>query len=643
MSGENKKPVFMVATSKKKKIFDGRFEIVGIVGRGSQSVVYHAQNATNPNNQVALKVLVNHGKTKSNQEINERLRKEALAMVAARHRYVIRIEDFHSLDSLCYLSMEYAPEGDLRRYVSTTGGKLPALQAERLFMQIVEALCAVHKSGIIHRDIKPDNILVLDDQEVRLGDFGTAILPGDESSIEELRKGVGTFSYMAPEVLEGIEYSESADIYSLAVTFYELLTGKHPFEGVPLMKQLTVRQNNNITPINKLVPNISPNFATAIMKCLSYNKNERPRSADDLLEFMISGKGDILKKTAAPAKPLANKVEVVKEKSLPAPPPVYVNETREKDLSIETQAMSGFSAPAQRSSALVKTTQDTKVATPSLGFGTTELQVERPAINKTNLQSPLSRMMEESNQAASLLNGHQQNQAALGNNLTATPNDELEDETPIAPTPSKSIARELIANSSKKGGKKSAIASPKLEEPTSKRVPKQIIIFGLLFLAALIWQFMPTNEPSKKKRQIVSEDLVESNEESFEAPTSKDPLIPEASTEQTQFPLMGAGMYHGEISGLYPNSHHSLTLISFPEANKIAVIVGIEGWVPAVVSTEGLNEGDSISVAANGFVLKLTGQIVEGGEVIGFFKNVINNAQGEWRVQQLSKSEEDSQ
>jgi serine/threonine-protein kinase len=639
--GENIKPVFMVATSKKKKIFDGRFEIVGIVGRGSQSVVYHAQNATNPNNQVALKVLVNHGKTKSNQEINERLRKEALAMVAARHRYVIRIEDFHSLDSLCYLSMEYAPEGDLRRYVSTRNGKLPALQAERLFMQIVEALCAVHKSGIIHRDIKPDNILVLDDQEVRLGDFGTAILPGDESSIEELKKGVGTFSYMAPEVLEGIEYSESADLYSLGVTFYEILTGKHPFEGVPLMKQLTVRQNGNITPINKLVPNISPNFATAITKCLSYNKIDRPKSADDLLEFMISGKGDLGKKTAMPAKPLANKVEVVKEKSLPPPPPVYSSEYISAEASMETQAMSGFSAPVKRSSALVKTPQETRSPTQSLAMGTAELQVERPVVNNSNFQSPLSRMMAESNHAANLIAGHQQiNSSPVPNQLSEKPED-LQDETPFVPTQSKSLARELIANSSKKSGKKGTLASSKIEEPKSKRIPTQIIVFGLLFLAALGWQFMPGQETSKRKLVSAIKETDETTQESFESPISDEALIPEASAEQSLFPFLGAGMYHGEISGLYPNSHHSLTLISFPEASKIAVIVGIEGWVPAVISTEGLNAGDSISVAANGFVLKFTGQVVDGGEVVGFFKNVINNSQGEWRVQQLSKSEED--
>ena len=101
----------MGQASKTKKIFDGRYEIVGIVGRGSQSVVYRARHALVPTSEVALKVLLQTGKSdKDNRTLNEKLRKEALAMVSARHKYVIRIDDFHSIESLCYLSMEYAAE-----------------------------------------------------------------------------------------------------------------------------------------------------------------------------------------------------------------------------------------------------------------------------------------------------------------------------------------------------------------------------------------------------------------------------------------------------------------------------------------------------------------------------------------------------
>ncbi len=637
----------MVATGKKKKIFDGRFEIIGIVGRGSQSVVYHAQNATNPNNQVAIKVLVNHGKTKSNQELNDRLRKEALAMVAARHRYVIRIEDFHSLDALCYLSMEYAAEGDLRKYVTSRNGKLQPLQAERLFMQMVEALCAVHKSGIVHRDIKPDNILVLNDQEVRLGDFGTAVLPGDPDSIEELKRGVGTFSYMAPEVLEGIEYSESADLYALAVTFYELLAGKHPFEGVPLMKQLTVRQNQNIIPITKLAPNISANFGTVLMKCMSYNKSERPKSADDLLEAMISGKGDLLKKSpvkapaVAPVRtaPLVEKVETIKEPTLKEPLAVIAPNPLVGTDSRPTIGALGVSSRTASTSSLVKTAPIVKANPESVRSSTSELLIDRTQNTPQNTNSPLARMMTEHQSATELLSdsdSHHLNDQ--GSEFPKTSEEESMNEVPKGPT--KSLARELIAKGADKNGSKS---KPKITaDTTKKKGSPAVFIIGFLLLAALAWQFVPNKNRSKPTLRLTDADTTTEEVIEFEAPSSEEPLIPEAATQMSQFPLLAAGMYHGEISGLYRDSNHSLTIISFPEAQKIAFIVGIEGWIPTVISTEELNIGDSITVPSNGLVLKFTGQSVDDSEVVGFFKNSIANRQGQWRVKHLTKSEEDN-
>jgi serine/threonine-protein kinase len=605
----------MVAASKKRKIFDGRFEIVGIVGRGSQSVVYHAQNATNPDSHVALKVLVNHGKTTSNQQLNERLRKEALAMVAARHRYVIRIEDFHSLESICYLSMEYAPEGDLRKYVSSRDNRLPTLQAERLFMQIVEALCAAHKSGIIHRDVKPENILVIDDQEVRLGDFGTAALPGDEASIEELKKGVGTFAYMAPEVLEGIEYTESCDLYSLGVTFYELLVGKHPFEGVPMMKQLTIRQNQNIPPINKIVPNISAKFATAITKCMSYNKADRPKSAEELLEFMISGQ--------VPKQSLSQKVDSIKEVKptiIPPPPPLPQNTSRgqiiEPTLGATTKA-------ALKAGAEVISNPDTRKTTVTQEMRSFDQFVEpSPSKPKPPIQvnqMPLTAMPTQTIKPAA---------------------DKIEALREEPAPSSKSLARDLIA-AKNNGTKKSAPnkSTPPSENKSSFRVPWMGLVI-LVLVGLVFWKFKssPSTLETSEERAAMSSSMIDAESP---IPSSDEPLIPAAGQETGAFPLLAAGMYHGEIQGLYPNTSHSLTIISFPDAQKIAFIVGIEGWIPAVVSTEELKSGDTISVAANGFILKVSGQQLEEGEIVGFFKNASNDQQGDWRVKKLTRAGEE--
>lgn len=594
----------MVQSGTTKKIFDGRFEIVGIVGRGSQSVVYHAQNALSPDNHVALKVLVNHGKSQSAAQLGERLRKEALAMVAARHRYVIRIEDFHSLDSLCYLSMEYAPEGDLRKYVSSRQGKLPPAQAEKFFLQVVEALCAVHKSGIIHRDIKPDNILVLNDREIRLGDFGTAVLPGDDASIAELQKGVGTFAYMAPEVLEGTEYQEAADIYSLGVTFYELLTGKHPFDGVPLMEQLKVRRTENLKPIQEILPSLSRKFSQILMKCLSFKKEDRPRSAEEILEFM-SG--------VAPAEPvtpsLAKKVEVISEpppqkpKAIQVPPPISRKPTEEFSLS---------------SPAPVTAQPITQPIPPA--------PVAPPPPLKMPIEVPAPKPV-QSQLRSDLLN--------VKPSLTTPTSSVTKPVIPSAPAKEvdadvKDAVRDII--SGKAQPKKQA--GPKVDIPAAKRIPGAGIIFILMLLAAY-WRFGGFSSQNEITQEPQARMRIEDPEVESQVPSSDEPLVPKTESGKIAFPLLPSGMYHGEIHGLYPGSHHSLTLISFADRKRLAVIVGIEGFRPAVVSTEGLKPGDPLKVSANGFVLHLTGQLLEDGEIVGFFKNLVVRDQGEWRVKQL--------
>src|SRR5690606_21844946 len=145
--------------------------------------------------------------------------------VSCHHRYVVRLDDFHSIGDLSYLSMEYAPEADLRKYLAKKGGRLGIGQAEEYLRQTLEALDYVHRVGIIHRDIKPDNLLVLDENEIRLGDFGVALLPGDDPDSDEARLAIGTIDYMAPEVLSGKECSIASDLYALGVSFYETLSG----------------------------------------------------------------------------------------------------------------------------------------------------------------------------------------------------------------------------------------------------------------------------------------------------------------------------------------------------------------------------------------------------------------------------------
>jgi serine/threonine protein kinase len=273
------------AATTKKKIFDDRYEILSIVGRGAHSVVYHAKYINTPHNEVALKVLVNKA---GDSSATDQLRREALAMVASRHKYTIRLDDFHSVGQVSYLAMEYAPHGDLRKYINSQSGKLPIIQIERFFLQIAESLAFMHKAGILHRDIKPDNILVVNDRQARLADFGVAVLPGEVSSIEELQKGVGTMDYMAPEILEGIECTKRSDVYLLGITFYEILTGLQPFANIPLIEVISKRRTENITAPRLLREEAPQYLEDVIMRAIDFDPAKRYESAVHLFEALTS-------------------------------------------------------------------------------------------------------------------------------------------------------------------------------------------------------------------------------------------------------------------------------------------------------------------------------------------------------------------
>lgn len=290
----------MALAGKKRKIFDGRYEILSIVGRGACSVVYHARHAVAPGSEVALKVLLNE---KDQKASSEKLRKEALAMVSSRHKYVVRLDDFHSVGELCYLSMEFAPESDLRKYSAKSGGKLSPVQAELFLLQVSEALAFIHRAGIVHRDIKPDNILVVNPKEIRLADFGVAVLPGEKSSLAELQKGVGTMDYMGPEVLEGKNYDSQSDIYALGVTFYELLSGKHPFSAAPLVEQLAIRKEGKFPHLREAAPEVPAYLANVVMQAMSYEPSARFPTTKELAQALLVSKAKPadVKKTAVVA------------------------------------------------------------------------------------------------------------------------------------------------------------------------------------------------------------------------------------------------------------------------------------------------------------------------------------------------------
>lgn len=272
------------AGKKTRRIFDQRFELIGELGRGKKSVVYHALHDGKDGADVALKVLL---PVKTLDPLKNRLRAEAQAMLMAQHPYVLGLKDFQYYENLSYIALEYAPLGDLRKYARANGGKLPSNQVELFLRQISEALHFIHSLGLIHRDVKPDNILAISPEEVRLADFGVALILENPGISADLNAAIGTMDYLAPEVLDGKEYGPQGDIYSLGITVYELISGLHPFADLPLANTMEARLKGP-QPLEDLVPELSPNIAQTVGRMLESDPAKRFKKASEIIDSLNS-------------------------------------------------------------------------------------------------------------------------------------------------------------------------------------------------------------------------------------------------------------------------------------------------------------------------------------------------------------------
>jgi len=609
----------MALASKKRKLFDDRYEILSIVGRGSRSVVYHARLLSDSSAEVALKVLLDQKDHVSN---SEKLRKEALAMVSSRHRYVVRLDDFHSVGALCYLSMEYAPESDLRKYTEKAGGTLGIKQAEQFMLQAAKALSFIHRSGILHRDIKPDNLLVINEKEIRIADFGVALLSGDNSSLEELQRGIGTLNYMPPEVLKGTQIDRTSDVYSLAVTFYEMLSGKHPFADAPLAKQLEAREDENIPELRSLRPEVPRYLSNAIRKAMSYNPSDRFLNAEKLIEAIVEDRPNKAIKSTEKAKsktpqPMKKTDRPkAKEKSESAPktsvpknfvpkPQESAPPTKEPTESGENQKVKNDLSPENRTAVAFLQSHNKKASsTPAKTSPVLEQKdrtedvpaVKSAGLEKTELAEKIEKKLDYSADETIVMNQEE--------------------------------ARKVV----KAKGKK-ALPQNILDRyiPHSKR--KKLVITGLLLIAILYFG-------NSVLRSGESPTLPEGFSHA-ELPKGIS-FIPAYEGEALSFPELPSGLYAGTITGLQPGNTSSFSIISLADSNELIVISGIEGWVPTVTNIDssiyrGLNQEVTLPlrVSSSGFVLDFTGEVLDD-EIIGFFRNIITGDTGEWRVRPIT-------
>ena len=212
------------------KLFSDKYEIIEEIASGGMGVLYKA-NQLNLNRVVALKVL--HAQFTSDPSFLKRFDREARAMARLDHQNIIRVYDVGQHENSHYIVMEYFPGKDLR-WMTVEKGSFTPEETVEITIQIAEALAFAHEHGIIHRDIKPGNIMISDRKIIKVGDFGIAAA-ADEVSLTSTGQVLGTPEYMAPEQAKGEPFDGRADLYALGLVMYKMLTGSSPYEGLSKM------------------------------------------------------------------------------------------------------------------------------------------------------------------------------------------------------------------------------------------------------------------------------------------------------------------------------------------------------------------------------------------------------------------------
>jgi serine/threonine kinase PknH len=255
----------------------GPYRLLRLIGKGGMGEVYEAED-TVKDRVVALKLLpegVSHDPV-----FRKRLQREAHSAGRLQEPHVVPIHDYGEIDGLLYVDMRMINGSDLRKILKNFGPMTPA-RAVAIVRQIASALDAAHEGGVMHRDVKPENILVNRDDFAYLVDFGIANAASDEK-LTELGTAVGTYAYMAPERFSGDAVTYRADIYALACVLHECLTGSQPYGGDSVGVVITAHLMQPIPRPSVERPGIPAAFDAVIARGMAKKPEERYASAGDL-------------------------------------------------------------------------------------------------------------------------------------------------------------------------------------------------------------------------------------------------------------------------------------------------------------------------------------------------------------------------
>jgi serine/threonine protein kinase len=279
----------------------GRYALIDKLGEGSMGVVYRAYDEL-LDRYVALKTMATD--MTSNTELRKRFYQEARLAAKLNHPYIITVYDLGEIEGQIYIAMELLEGKDLKTWIQEG---TPLLLEQKLdwMIQLAEAFAFAHEEGIVHRDIKPGNIHIRENHELVVMDFGIARAPA--SDITRAGVIIGTPEYISPEQIMAVPVDHRADIFSLGLVFYEMLTGQHPFRNPSLPATIHKVLNEDPTPPQELNPKLPKKIGNLVMKAMKKDPKQRYQNCRLLLQDLLACRDEFSRQ----AKVLATSRDIV--------------------------------------------------------------------------------------------------------------------------------------------------------------------------------------------------------------------------------------------------------------------------------------------------------------------------------------------
>ena len=271
------------------KTLDGLYTIQELIGAGGMANVYKAVvsapgGPVPEGTVVAVKVL--RQELMHDADLVRRFKNESKAISLLNHPNIVKVYDVSVSENLQYIVMECVEGMTLREYLNERGGRITSRETVHFIAQILRALDHAHRNGVVHRDIKPQNIMLLDNGQLRMMDFGIARISRAENQIQNGKKAMGSVHYISPEQAKGEETDPKSDIYSVGVMMYEMLSGRLPFDADDMVEVARKQIRDTPKPLAELAPEVPTGLVQITERAMAKLPVNRYSSAAEMLEAL---------------------------------------------------------------------------------------------------------------------------------------------------------------------------------------------------------------------------------------------------------------------------------------------------------------------------------------------------------------------